>query len=157
IRKLEDIVGAQLFDRTTRKVALSPVGAELLDVTVNLFQDFESALAHLRDYVEGKRGRLTIAAAPSLAAVFLPEIIASFERDNARITIQVHDALAEAAIELVRTGKADLAIAPERFEDKELTHRELFRDDLVLLCRVDHPLARRRVVKWRELQSFRLV
>ncbi|MBY0437720.1 MAG: LysR family transcriptional regulator [Burkholderiales bacterium] len=157
IRKLEDAVDAQLFDRTTRRVQLSSVGRELLHVVERLFDDFDAALESVREFVEGKRGRLAIAASPSLAAAFLPEVISKFEPAHPRIALQVHDALSDVAIEMVRTGQVDLALAPERIDDAELTHRELFEDSLVLLCRTDHPLAARRTVTWRQLHGHRLV
>jgi DNA-binding transcriptional LysR family regulator len=157
IRKLEDAVGAQLFDRTTRRVALSAVGTELLGVAERLFEDFDAALVGVREFVEGKRGRLSIAASPSLAAAFVPEAIAVFEKAHPRVALKVHDALSDVAIAMVRSGEVDLALAPEKVDDVELTHQELFRDSLVLLCRTDHPLAAARTVQWRQLQEHRLV
>ena len=58
---------------------------------------------------------------------------------------------------MVRTGKVALALAPEKLDDAELTHRALFQDSLVLLCHPDHPLARSRTVTWRQLQPHRLI
>ena len=157
IRKLEAAFSAPLFDRTTRKVALSPVGAELLRTVDVLIDDFDAGMASVRDYVLGKRGRLSVAASPSLAAAFLPEVIAAFEPEHPGVTVQVHDALSDVSIDMVRNGKADLALAPEKAEDAELTHRELFHDRLVMLCRADHPLAASRTVTWQQLQRHRLV
>lgn len=157
IRKLEGAVSAQLFDRTTRRVALSPVGAELLGIVRVLFDDFDAAFSGVQNYVEGKRGRLAIAASPSLAAAFLPGVIAAFETDHPGVALQVHDALSDVSIEMVRAGKVDLALAPETFEDPELVHRGLFHDRLVLLCRSDHPLAKSRILTWRQLQGHRMV
>lgn len=157
IRKLEDGVGAQLFDRTTRRVELTSVGRELLQVVERLFEDFDAALQSVREFVEGKRGRLAIVASPTLAAAFLPEVIARFEAAHPRVALHVHDALSDVAIEMVRSGLADVALAPVKVDDTELTHRELFKDSLVLLCRADHPLAARRTVTWRQLHGHRLV
>jgi DNA-binding transcriptional LysR family regulator len=136
---------------------LSAVGTELLGVAERLFEDFDAALAGVREFVEGKRGRLSIAASPSLAAAFVPEAIALFEQEHPRVALKVHDALSDVAIAMVRSGEVDLALAPEKVDDSELTHRELFRDSLVLLCRTDHPLAAARTVAWRQLQEHRLV
>lgn len=154
IHKLEEAVGARLFDRDTRNVALTPVGTELLAVAEDLLRHFDSELASVRDYLSGKRGRLAVAASPSLASGFLPEVVASFQRSYPGIGLQLHDAFSDLAIDMVRSGKVDLALAPEKRDDPALTHRTLFRDRLVLLCRADHPLAKRRTVSWRELVAF---
>ena len=64
IHKLEETLGARLFDRDTRNVALTPVGTELLSVAEDLLRHFDSQLASVRDYLSGKRGRLAVAASP---------------------------------------------------------------------------------------------
>lgn len=154
IHKLEEAVGARLFDRDTRNVALTPVGTELLAVAEDLLRHFDSELASLRDYLGGNRGRLSVAASPSLAAGFLPEVVASFQRAHPGIGLQLHDALSDLAIDMVRSGKVDLALAPEKRDDPTLTHLTLFHDRLGLLCPADHPLARQRTVSWRQIVAF---
>jgi DNA-binding transcriptional LysR family regulator len=154
VHKLEESVGARLFDRNTRNVALTPVGSELLGVADELLRHFESELASVRDYLGGKRGRLAVAASPSLASGFLPEVVASFQRSYPGVGLHLHDALSDLAIDLVRSGKVDLALAPEKRDDPALTHRTLFHDHLVLLCGADHPLAKQRTASWRQLVPF---
>lgn len=153
VRKLEDAIGTRLFDRDTRNVTLTPAGAELLSVADDLLNDFDFALDRVRDYLGGKRGRIAIAAAPSVAAGFLPEVIAKFQRLYPGIALQVHDTFSERCIEMLRNGKVDLALGPEKRIDPTLLHRDLFRDHLVLFCRSDHPLAKRRTVTWRQVAS----
>lgn len=154
VRKLEDTIGARLFDRDTRNVILTPAGTELLAVAEELLKDFDFALDRVHDYLGGKRGRIAIAAAPSLAAGFIPEVIATFQRMYPAIALQLYDALSEQCIDMVRNGKVDLALTPEKRADPDLAHRDLFRDYFVLFCRSDHPLAKRRTVTWRQLVSF---
>ena len=157
VRKLEEKVDAQLFDRTTRHVALTPVGVELLGIVEGLFENFDSAFAAVRDFVDGKRGRLAIAASPSLAAAFLPEVIVAFEAAHPGVVVQVHDALSDVSIEMVRQGTVDLALAPVKADEHDLLYRELFQDSLVLLCHTEHPLAQSRTVTWRQMQPYRLM
>ncbi len=154
VRKLEDTIGARLFDRDTRNVILTPAGSELLAVADDILNDFDFALTRVRDYLGGKRGRIAIAASPSLAAGFLPGVIATFQQMYPGIALQLYDTLSERCIDMVRNGKVDIALTPEKRTDPNLAHRELFRDHLVLFCRSDHPLAKQRTVTWRQLASF---
>ncbi|KJK22562.1 hypothetical protein UB46_20730 [Burkholderiaceae bacterium 16] len=157
VRKLEEQIEALLFDRTTRHVALTPVGGELLGIVEGLFENFDGAFAAVRDFVDGKRGRLAIAASPSLAAAFLPEVIVAFEAAHPGVVLRVHDVLSDVSIEMVRQGTVDLALAPVKSDEHDLVHRELFQDSLVLLCHSEDPLAQSRTVTWRQLQPHRLV
>lgn len=156
IRKMEEAVNAPLFDRTTRSVALTPIGLELLKVTSRLLHDFDTSLADISDLVEGKKGNLRVSSVPSLAANFLPELLHIYQDRHPGVTIQVKDALAEAAIQALKMGEADVTLGPAKPGDPELVQEELFKDRLVVVCRRDHELGGRRQIEWPELQPYRL-
>jgi LysR family transcriptional regulator, carnitine catabolism transcriptional activator len=155
VRKLEDTVGARLFDRNTRNVVLTPAGTELLSMAEHLLTDLDFALERMRDYLGGKRGRVAVAAVPSIAAGFVPDVIAKFERAYPGITLQLHDALSEHCLEMLRSGRVDVALTPEKRGDPTLAHQQLFRDHLVLFCRADHPLAKQRTVTWTQIAPLK--
>lgn len=154
IRRLEELVGARLFDRHTRRVALTAVGGEFLKIAQTLAANLDLALARLRDFAAGKRGRIVVAAAPSVAARFVPEVIAAFAPAHPLVDIELHDELSEVCVEMVRSGAADVALAPYRPGADDLAQAELFRDPLVVVCPAGHALARRDRVRWREVQAY---
>lgn len=154
IQRLEELVGARLFDRHTRKVALTAVGREFLAVARVLAENMDMALARVRDFAAGKRGRIVVAAAPSMAASFVPAVIAAFAPQHPLVDVELHDQLSEVCVEMVRSGAADVALAPYRAGADDLVQTELFRDPLVVVCPADHPLARRAQVRWREVQAY---
>ncbi len=62
IRQIEDGVGARLFDRDTRNVELTPAGRELAPIARRILGEFEGAFSELAQFVEGRSGRVTVAA-----------------------------------------------------------------------------------------------
>ena len=58
VHRLEAETGTRLFDRNTRNVVLTPAGSELLAIADGLLNDFDFALSRVRDYLDGKRGRI---------------------------------------------------------------------------------------------------
>lgn len=72
IRALEDAIGTRLFDRNTRSVQLTPEGRLFEPSARRLLADAARALADLADHVERRKGRVHVAALPSLAAGWLP-------------------------------------------------------------------------------------
>src|SRR3954467_6687588 len=78
IRELETELGVRLFDRTTRRVELTAAGREFLQSTEKLIADLELSIRNVRDLTDRKRGRLTIAAPPLLAAMIVPPAIADY-------------------------------------------------------------------------------
>jgi DNA-binding transcriptional LysR family regulator len=154
VKRLEESMGARLFDRHTRKVSMTAVGQEFFKVASAMAENMDMALARMQDFVSGKRGRLVIAAAPSLAAAFAPQAIAEFAHDHPDVDVELHDELSDLSVGLVRSGVADLALSPMVPKAADLRQLELFRDHLVLVCHASHPLASRATVKWRDVQPY---
>ncbi|VTU30649.1 HTH-type transcriptional regulator GltC [Variovorax sp. SRS16] len=154
VKRLEESMGARLFDRHTRKVSMTAVGQEFFKVASAMAENMDMALARMQDFVSGKRGRLVIAAAPSMAASFAPQAIAEFARDHPEVDVELHDELSDLSVGLVRSGVADLALSPVVPKAADLRQLELFRDHLVLVCHPSHPLASRATVRWRDVQPY---
>jgi DNA-binding transcriptional LysR family regulator len=154
VKRLEETLGARLFDRHTRKVSLTAVGLEFFNVAFKLTETTEIAFARVQDFVEGKRGRLVVAAAPSMSASFVPVVIAEYYKSHKGIEIKLHDELSEVCIEMVRSGDADLALAPFKSDAEDLDQIDLFRDHLVVICRAGHSLSLLPQVRWRDVQRY---
>ncbi|CAG9169176.1 LysR family transcriptional regulator [Cupriavidus respiraculi] len=144
IQTLEEQAGARLFERTTRSVELSVEGKRFEDVAARLLSDFETAFAELRDHAERRKGRVAIAALPSIAAGDLPPILAAFRQRYPGIAMELFDLLADGCIDLVRRGRVDLALAPAPAQDRDLRIEPLIADTFHLVCPADHPLASRK-------------
>jgi DNA-binding transcriptional LysR family regulator len=144
MRALEDALGARLFDRTTRSVELTAEGRVLVEPARRLLRDADTALADVRDHAARRRGRVAIALLPSLAAGWLPPLLARFHARYPGIELDVADVLSDACIERVRSGAADFALASTRTATPELHTEEFCRDGFHLVCPRGHPLAKRR-------------
>ena len=144
IRSLEDTVGARLFDRTTRSVELTAEGEVFVESARRLLRDADEAMSDLQDHVARRRGRVSIAVLPSLAAGWLPDLLARFHREHPGVELDVADALSDECISRVRLGRADFALAATRVEAAELRSERFCTDRFHLVCRKDHPLGRER-------------
>ena len=163
IRTLETAVGTRLFDRDTRSVQLTPEGRLFEGPARRLLDDMGGAIGDLADHVERRKGRVRVAALPSLAAGWLPAVFAEFMQAWPGIAIELNDALSDACIALVRGGQADFALASSGAEAgaSDLRSRKLCSDRFHLVCRADHPLATesrlsaRKLAPWPFIQMTR--
>lgn len=146
IHTLEEQAGSRLFERTTRHVELSADGRRFEEVARRLLADFEAALADLRDHALRRKGRVSIAALPSLAAGDLPPLLAAFRARYPGIEIALFDLLADGCIDLVRRARADFALAPAPAQAADLRVEPLLRERFHLVCPAGHALAARRSV-----------
>ncbi|MES2186626.1 MAG: LysR family transcriptional regulator [Pseudomonadota bacterium] len=157
IGRLEEIVGGRLFDRDTRSVSLSALGAEFVHIAAGIVDGIDHGMARMQDILAGKQGRLNIAVAPSVAAGVLPDILARYIADYPQIELRIHDVMSNACVDMVRSGAADVALMPLRSDAEDLQQRLLFRDPLVVLCATGHALAGRRNLEWQDIISSRLI
>lgn len=142
IRQLEEALGQRLFDRSTRHVELSTEGRAFEPAARRVLAELDTALAGAADYAAKRRGRVAIALLPSLAAGWLPAVLAEFRARYPAIELDVADVLSEACIERVKNGQADLAIAAIRADTPELRAELFCTDRFHLVCPTGHPLAK---------------
>jgi len=144
IRALEEDLGLRLFDRSTRHVDLTGEGQNFLESARRIRAEITTALAAMRDAATLQRGRVAVALLPSLAAGWLPGVLAAYRAAYPGIEIDIADVLSEPCIERVASGRADFALAAIRADTPELQAEPFCSDDFHLVCRADHPLAYRK-------------
>lgn len=157
IKKLEGIVGAKLFERDTRKVTLTPEGELFAEAATALLAEIGAAFDDMSEYVALRRGRVAIAALPSLAANGLPAVIAEYRRLYPGVKVSLHDALSDQCLSLLRQGKADLALTAPGPDFVEFEAHTLCSDPFYAVCRQDHPLAGKRAIAVADLAGHELI
>jgi len=144
----------RLFDRSKRHVAPTVEGADFEPAARRVLAEYDTAIAGIHDRAALRRGRVSLALLPSLAAGWLPDILARYRARYPGITVDVADVLSEPCIERVTTLRADFALAAVRAETPELQAEVFCADDFHLVCRADHPLATAQALKVRDLAAW---
>jgi len=146
ILQLEDGLGVRLFDRSTRSVALTQAGADLLPVVDKLLTDLGSVVARASDVAQKNTGRVTLAALPSISSTLLPVAVAEMRERHPGISIALKDALAERIVGLIRAGEVDFGITSAPPADAQLVFAPLATDHIVAVLPRGHPLLRSRKI-----------
>lgn len=154
IQRLEEEVGARLFDRDTRNVALTPEGELFAEAARHLVNDIQWTFSDLSDYVAKKKGHVGISTLPSIAAEWLPPVIAAFRRSYPGIAIEIHDVLSDNCLELLQQGQVDIALAAPNAALEEYATEHFHTDHFFLVCRRDHPIADSPIISLPDLHGL---
>ena len=154
IRALERELGTPLFDRTTRRVALTDAGRALLPEARAVLEGSRLAVDAVDQVKGGVRGTVSIGIMQATAsqAVSVPRLIAGFQAEHPLVTVAVRHVGGSVNIAAhVRDGDLDLGILslPREYAGLELI--ELSREPMLLACAPGHPLAQRDGVSLEEL------
>ncbi|MFF5932350.1 LysR family transcriptional regulator [Streptomyces sp. NPDC012508] len=155
IARLERELGARLFDRTSRRVRLTPAGAAFLPAARQCLEAAERAAAEVAAAVGEVRGRLAVGLIPTVGAVDVPGALRDFRRRYPHVRIGLRAGASEDLAEQVRQGTADVAFLglPTTVRPQGVAARELARGRLVAVVAPDHPLAGEPAVDLRTLAS----
>lgn len=156
IRDLEERLGQPLFEKA-HKGQLTPFGEYCLPRFRELVTQHDRLANELQHLAEGHQGRVTLATVPSVAGRLMPEFLAAFVAEYPEININLHDENAEFVCRLVASGEVDLGISSMWVHDESLAFSPLFEDNVGVVMRKDHPLARHNSLKWQELTEERFI
>jgi len=157
MRRLEDDLGVKLFTRSTRHVALTPAGIELLPQVRSMMEALTGSCDALRKQGRDKQNRLTIGCLPTIATYYLPPILKAFSLRFPDITVNVRDNSAEQIAEMVQKGEAEFGVTIVSANRWDLDTRPLLREPYVLLCPKNHELAARKQVSWADFEGVPLI
>jgi DNA-binding transcriptional LysR family regulator len=157
IDKLETILGARLFNRTTRDVALTPLGLVFLDRARAALDDLESAMLGISDIAASRTGRVTVGCVPSAAIYFLSSVVSSFSERYPLIRIRVIDEAASQVLASVVSGESDFGISFMGSQLPGVDFDPIHTDPFVLAMPRKHALAACKSLSWADLQSERLI
>lgn len=160
IKRVEDVLGVRLFDRSTRRVAITAAGKEFAAVAERMLNDLRISVGSMREIGAEQRGRIIVSSIMSVANGLFPAIVAKYRASRPGVEIVLREGVHGTVVEDVRSGAADLGATyvedvPDFVAAKRVS-REVFE---VILPR-HHPLsktAQRSSVTLAELAEFPLV
>ncbi|APE37273.1 LysR family transcriptional regulator [Nocardia mangyaensis] len=154
VQTLERRIGAPLFDRTSRRVALTPIGRQLLeDLTPHQFGIMQ-AFARAADAARGISGTLTVGFSSPMAGERVMGIAAMFRTAHPDCEVAIREVPLTDRYSSLRGGELDLALVEFPVCEPDLvTGPAIFCDPRVLAVSSAHPLAGRGTVRAEDLSG----
>jgi DNA-binding transcriptional LysR family regulator len=156
IAKLEEEVGAPLFERRPRGMVLSDAGRLLVGYAQRSLLDAERVTEEIHGLSNGGRATIRIASSEGVAAHFLPQVFARFLKTHPATHFQLDVSAPSVATQRVREGTADIAVCFSIAPEKDINVLYSQRAPIFALVRRDHPLAVRESVSLADLTPWPL-
>lgn len=153
IKRLEDELGAPLVDRTSRRVQMTPAGADLVQRARRILADVEEARAAVDASRSLVRGRLTIGTTQSPGPLDLAMLLAEYRQLHPGVELLLREELSQVITERLRADEIDVGFitaVPEVLR-RDLRLVPIANEPLVLIVAPTHPLAPMKTISLRQL------
>jgi LysR family carnitine catabolism transcriptional activator len=151
LKRVEAQLGFRLIDRSTRNLSLTPEGRHVVASAREAVRSLKFTFEVIANRRDGQRGRVVVAALPSIVCTLLPPAIREFRDLFPGVEIDIRDALQDRALSLLDDGLVDMALVARPKDTEQYTFSETTSDTMHLICHHTHPLAERREISWSEL------
>jgi DNA-binding transcriptional LysR family regulator len=146
VRKLEDHAGLALFEQFGKKIYLTPAGAELLDISRGIIQQFEVAESAMTQFKGVSGGKLNVAVI-SAGDYFFPRLLVEFigRHQGVVLNFTVHNR--EELLAQMAANLTDLAIMVRPPVDAEMASEAFAPHPYVIVAAPTHPLVGERGIR----------
>jgi DNA-binding transcriptional LysR family regulator len=157
IQTLEARVGAKLFDRTSRRVALTPLGEQLRSALGPVYRELERAFDDARDAATGIIGTVRIGMySPLNGGPHMVRIVKTFQQRHPRCTIAFIDTgLERSQFDWLRSSAVDLLAMRLPVSEPDVSIGPILStEERVLAVADDHPLATHDTISYEDVAGY---
>jgi len=153
IIKLEEELGARLFDRLGRSVRLTELGKTFLPRARAVLRELEAAKGDVVERKDFVGGLVTVGVIPTVGPYFLPRVLTSFSRKFPQVRFTIVEEITPVLLERLRAGAIDVAILALPIRAHEIETTPLLTERLFAALPKNHRLAKRTALSLKDLRS----
>lgn len=158
LRNLEDALGVELVARTTRHVALTGQGEQLLELARDILKRADQLEATAHAMENETQSVLRVGAIDSAAAGLMPQLLNYFRAEHPDIKVSLFEQKTIRLLPRLRSGRLDIAfVRPPESRPPDVVFQSLFHETAVVAMPEDHRLAQRASVEIAELADEPLI
>lgn len=157
IHELEQQYKSKLFDRQGNKIQLTAAGTILLNHAENIFSIYRAIEFDMNALLQVDKGIIHLGASSTISQYLIAPILAGFKKKFNEIELRLTTGNTE-QIELALLKKSiELGIVEGQSRNPEINYTDFIKDEIVLVCSKDHPLAKKAEVTAESLKTFNFV
>lgn len=157
IKKLEEELGVQLFERTNKRVISTEVGEAIIASARRIVQETE-AIKHIAQAAKDPlAGNLRLGAIPTVSPYIFPSLVPLIKEQLPRIRLILLEEKTEQLLQQLKNGDIDLALLALPITEDLLESCHLFDDPFLLAVAEDHEFAAKPIIDYADLYGLALL
>ena len=142
LRKLEEELGVQLFDRSAHPVEPTPIGERIVAQAHSVLSEVNVLEGLVRHETAELTGTFTIGIIPTLAPYLLPLFISSFAAGHPEVHLEIRELESERIIAELLAGRLDFGLLVTPLEERQLREINLFYEPFLVFASPTEPIHR---------------
>ncbi|MEN1967367.1 selenium metabolism-associated LysR family transcriptional regulator [Lentibacillus sp. N15] len=138
IKALEEELNTKLFERTTKKVAMTPSANILLKFAKEIVHLSDSAQKEISQMESTVNGDLRVGCSLTIGEYILPEFLKRFKDTFPLVPMRVEIANSQSIVENIKDQVIDIGLIETPMEDQQIVSDPILEDELVLIARPDY-------------------
>ncbi|WP_019867480.1 LysR substrate-binding domain-containing protein [Methylovulum miyakonense] len=157
IKKMEDGLGVQIFERTNKKVLPTELGEKIIASARQILKEVD----HIKEMAEIAQdplaGNLRLGAFPTLSTYIFPQLVPLIKQAMPKIRLILVEEKTDFLLQQLKSGQMDAALLALPIIDDHLENQHLFDDEFLLAVAPDHPFAINKVIDPADLADQELL
>ena len=153
LKKLEETLGVQLFERTNKSVMLTPIGRDIASRTTHILRELEQIKTLAKSAKDPLAGEIKLGIFPTLAPYILPTLMPLLRERFPKLNVLLIEEKTPVLISQLEQGTIDCAILAIPVESAALSHEPLFAEPFTLAVSANHRFAKRKSVSLDDIHS----
>jgi LysR family hydrogen peroxide-inducible transcriptional activator len=152
IRKLEEELGVQIFERGSTEVAVTPLGAQIVEQAQRVLEQATTIREIAKQGKDPLAGPLRVGVIYTVGPYLLPALVRRMIADVPQMPMLLQENFTTKLLELLRQGEIDVAILADPFNGPGLMSQAIYDEPFIVAVPPAHAFAGRRAIAADELK-----
>lgn len=157
IKKLEDELGVQIFERSQKNFLVTKVGKEIIKKAEVILREAEEIKNIAQNSKDPFSGELRIGGFPTLASYFFPKVIGKISKKFPQLKLLLIEEKTEELLRKLQNGEIDTAFIAMPVSNETLLSQKIFEEDFLLAVPSNHALAKKKKIESKDLKGQSLM
>lgn len=157
VKKLEEELGVDLFERTRHRVMATPIGERIVEQARTVLQESRNLIALAEQGKDPLGSVLSVGAIYTVGPYLFPRLVTRLHEMAPQMPLYIEESYTASLRNKLSGGELDVIIVALPFTEPEVVTQEVYREPFVVLLPEGHPLTERKQVDTAELAGYRVL